>query len=312
MKRHDTNLNLLAALDALLTEQHVGRAATRAGVTQSAMSHSLRQLRDILDDPVLIRSGHTMVPTPRAMELAPRLQEGLRLLEGVLQGPEAFDPASATRSFTVASLDAPAALILREVVPRIRAAAPRAQLQIVGPGPKLAEQLLRGDVDVALLPPFAEIAGTRSRRLPGVGTSVVGRADHPALAAPLDLDAYCSLPHAMATYSGVGGSMIDELLKRHGRERRVVLKTPFGLALSEALANSDLIATVPDPLAEHFVAHWPVRAVPAPFVLPPSDLLVSWHERYDADPANRWFRDMLFDAFIATDAQLAPPGRHGR
>jgi DNA-binding transcriptional LysR family regulator len=298
---HRINLNLLAALDALLTERHVGRAAQHVGVTQSAMSHSLRQLRELLDDPLLVRAGRRMLPTPRAEAIAPLLQDGLRSFERALRPPAVPEPATFTDTFTVAAPDVVAGILLALVFGRLRSEAPLASLAIVPLSADIGEALERGRVHVALLPPFATPAGLLSASLPEQGWLVVGREDHPALQGELDLDTYCALPHIMATLTGVGLSFLDDLLARHGRSRRVVLRVPFQLAVPAALVTSDAVITVPVPIAEHYRLVWPVRAVPVPrpLQLPPSDLLLGWHERYDADPAQRWFRELVLEVALA-------------
>ncbi len=300
MHRHSVNLNLLAALDALLQEEHVGRAAERVGVTQSAMSHSLRQLRELLDDPLLVRDGHRMVPTPRAESLVPLLERGLLALDAVLQAPQDPNPSGFTQQFTVALQDIPSAILLPSLFERMQREAPLASLAVVAPSPTLGDDLLHGRTHIAMVPPFAAPRGLVTRMLPSrsdAGWVVAGRTDHPALQGEqLTLDDYCELPHVMVSVTGRGGSWVDELLAESGRERRIALRLPYGLASPLPLLSSDAVLTVPELAARHFAELWPITWTRTPFEGPaPSEMLLGWHGRFDTDPAHQWFRELFFE-----------------
>jgi DNA-binding transcriptional LysR family regulator len=307
MDLNGVNLNLLMALDALMTERHVGRAARRVGVTQSAMSHNLRQLRELLEDRLLVRSGNQMMPTARAVALAPVLREGLRSLEQVLHTPDSPDPQTFTRTFTVSLQDTIAAGLLPPILERMRHEAPQARLKIMPPGgPELAELMARGELDAALFLPFEVPAGVSTgTALKASGWSAMVREDHPVLDSGLDLDAYCALPHAITTISDDTPSLVDHILADLGRSRFVALRVPYNLALPGALASTDLITTLPTPAVRMHEARWPVRGAPLPIEMPLSEVLLGWHERYDTDPAHRWFRELLMDGCRQMSRQYA-------
>ncbi|MCO4745224.1 MAG: LysR family transcriptional regulator [Proteobacteria bacterium] len=294
------NLNLLVSLDALLRERSVSRAAQRLGVTQSAMSHTLRQLRDLFEDPLLVRAGRRMVPTPRADELQPQLQAGLASLGEVLGRQGRFDPSRFTGRFTLATQDGVLAAIGAHLVPKLRREAPRAEFSVVPSPDDLAGALESGAIDVATAPPVDIPAGLVSGEVDNATTwSVVCCPDHPLDA--LDLDAYCHHPHAMVSVTGKGPGIVDHMLAPHGRTRWVSVRVPFLLVLPHVMQGTDLLATVVTPAANHFETQGLLRSFPCPIPMPKAGMQILWHERFDADPAHRWFRERVLDAMRLAD-----------
>jgi DNA-binding transcriptional LysR family regulator len=299
------NLNHLVALDALLVERHVGRAAAKLGVTQSAMSHTLRTLRDAMGDPLLVRVGNTMVLTPYAEQARERLQRGLVELESVVSGRAAFDPAEITDTFTLTTIDGVAALLAAPLHRVLRERAPKASLRIRALDPdSLSAQLERGDTDVALLPPMLDLSGLDHEPIASAPeferSSVLCRADHPDVGDRITLARYCRLEHAVLTITGDGPSFIDHVLAQRNRARTVRVRTPYLFALADILACSDLINTAVAPLADMMCQRWPLKAVPLPLPIDPVPLLWCWHPRFAADPAHRFFREVLRAAARAT------------
>lgn len=287
------NLNLLVALDALLELKGVGRAAQRLGVTQSAMSHTLRQLRQLFDDPLLVRAGRRMVLTPRAASLSTDLRAALSVLEGVVttQGP--FDPSRYAGRKTLATQDGVLAAFADPLFRMVRNQAPLAEVAIVRPPDDLALALEDGRVDLASGPPVDVPAGLEQVSIPGTETSwsVICWDQHEL--AELDLDAFCSLPHAAMSLTGEGPSFVDHALGRLGRSRQIAARIPFLLALPYVLPGTDMISVVVTPAAQQFVAKWPLKRFDCPIALPGPPMRLLWHARYNADPAHRWFRQTV-------------------
>ena len=292
------NLNHLAALDVLLAERNVGQAARMMGVTQSAMSHTLRALREALNDPLLVRVGNEMVLTAYAEAIRGQLRSGLGALESVLSGRAAFDPSTIEDEFTLALHDGLAAAIAAPLHRRLRAAAPRASLHLatVDPG-TLADDLRTGSVDLALIPPLLDVSGLETEERPWMLTDVVVilRRDHPEVGARMSLDQFCSIDHASVSLGGSrAAGYLDDLLARQGRQRSLALRVAYVSALGEVLESSDLIATVPRPAAVGFFCkRWRLRYVEAPLELPRMRMLFAWHGRFDAEPAQRFFRGVV-------------------
>lgn len=289
------NLNLLVYLDALLTERSVTKAARRLGITQSAMSHNLRQLRDIFGDPLLVRGKGGMQPTPRAEELSIPLRSGLQSLRRTLAGETSFDPSESTRRFVVAAGDAVAMLMLPRLLERMRETGPNIDLDIVPfDGRRYATQLETGEVDVAVSAFFPDAPAIRMRKLRPESFVCVVRDGHPCVGESLDLATWAKLPHVLVSPQGTGGpGVVDRVLAEHGLERRVAVRIRYFLAAPLLVAQTDLVLTVVRSLAEMFARSEPVRLLEPPVELPTFSMGIGWHERVAKDPANRWIREQL-------------------
>lgn len=283
--------NLLVALDVLLEERHVTRAAQRLGVTQSAMSQTLQRLRDALGDPLLVRSGRQMVPTPRGEAIGPALRAALRGLDAVLTGA-GFDPATARRTFRLASLDAYSTNLVPRLVGRLAAAGPGLDLDVAALDVDVVwEQLRARTVELAIIGPWTPPADVEAAPL--LRERLVGmvRAGHPILAGPIDAAAYVRWPHAVTRITGRGGHPIDGRLAALGLSRRVIARTPYFLAAPALVAASDLIVTVPRSAARAFAERWPVVLFEPPIGAPIEyTVSMAWPNHLAADAGHRWLR----------------------
>ncbi len=299
------NLNQLVALDALLGERNVRKAAVRMGVTQSAMSHTLRALRELLGDPLLVRVGNQMVPTQYAEQIAVNLRRGLSELESVVRGRAAFSPESISDEFTLSTHDGVLAYLAPVLYRLLAEQAPRARLRIAALDVRgLRQQLLDGEVDVALVAPLLDLTGLQTEPVMGSGFCGVVRQDHPRIAHELTLDLYCEVPHVMQTITGTGRSFIDDILAQQGREREVTVKVPYMYALPDLLTHSDLIATMPIAAARYFCDKWPLKILELPFHIPAGNMVLCWHERFAADPAAQFFVNVVREATRVVQAQV--------
>ncbi|MEZ4298625.1 MAG: LysR family transcriptional regulator [Polyangiaceae bacterium] len=289
----DLNLNLLVVLDALLETRSVRRSAERLGVTQSALSHSLRQLRELLADPLFVRSGNQILPTPRAAAMAAPLHQALSALRLVVEGGGGFSPERSTRRFVLATSDAVAVSLLPSLVADLRQRAPQSELSVVPiDAGRIDAQLAAGDVDLAI-GPGREHTGTLVEALYPADFAVLSRRGHPEIGARLDLDTYCRLPHAMIAITGQGAGPVDDALAKLGRSRRVVVRIAYFLAAPPVVAQSDLLLTLPRMTAEHFAAQAPLSLHAPPLPLPEGKVSMIWHERFKADPGLAWLREQV-------------------
>ncbi len=287
--------NLLIALDVLLQERHVTRAAQRLGITQSAMSQTLGRLRDILGDPILVRSGRTMVSTPRCEALAGPLRLALRDLERVFTD-EAVEPSALVRSFTLTCLDTYAISLVPELFARVAAAAPGVEVTVVPyDRDRVWEQLRGGETELAITGPG---------ELPSDMTSVpflaermrgVVRRGHPMLDEEVTVERYAHWPHAVFRITGRGDHVIDRHLAEHGLQRRIVGRTPYFLAAPAIVAASDLIMTVPISAARVFAKQWPLELFVPPIGAMPYQASLTWARWMDADPGHAWLREQVLD-----------------
>jgi DNA-binding transcriptional LysR family regulator len=291
------DLNLLVALDALLAEGNVTRAAERLGLSQPAMSHALNRLRALLDDPILVRTPRGMVPTPRAEELAPAIRVALDDIDRALRGSPPFDPSTSTRCFTIAAVDHGELVILPPLLARIAAEAPGIDL-LVRPLrlDEIEEELESGAVDLAfgVLYPGDNFATFRQRLFHESFVCLV-RADHPKVGETLSIEEFVALDHALVGPRGRPGGFVDSELTKRGLSRRVALMVPHFLVAPMILAKSDLILTAPGRIARAFAAILPLRIVPTPFELKGFDVSQLWHERQNHDPAHAWLRGLIVE-----------------
>ncbi|NMO15029.1 LysR family transcriptional regulator [Pyxidicoccus fallax] len=304
------NLNLVVALDALLTEANVTRAAERVGVTQSAMSHSLRQLRELLGDALLIRGRGGMVRTPRAEQLAAPLHRGLLELQRALRNEPVFEPATARRRFTLVTGDYFAATLLPELLALLGREAPHVDLAVRHlVVDQVSTPLESGEVDlgVGAFPP--DLPGLRQQKLFTEDFVCVVREGHPVIRKGLDLDTYLRFPHVLISPRGEGVGVVDTELARRGRSRRIALRLPYFLTAPLTVVRSDHILTAPRRLVEPFTEAWPLQVLTPPVPLRTFDVVQFWHERFDDDPAHRWLRGVVHRA---AGAEAALPSRASR
>ncbi len=288
------NLNLLVALDALLTEPSVTRAAARLGVTQSALSHTLRQLREVFGDALLVRGRGGMVLTPRAQQLAVPIRRGLVELQRALRNEPVFTPRTATHRFTLATRDYFAFVLLPPLLRLLGQEAPGVDLELRPlEERRVPEQLESGEVDLVITTTVDEAPALRQQRLFQEAFACLVRQKHPEVRGTLTLEQFLRLPHALISPRGEGEGVVDRELAKHGYSRRIALRLPFFLAAPLAISNSDLVLTAPRRIVENFVRGWPLQILKPPLPLPGFNVVQAWHERYDDDPPHRWLRSMV-------------------
>lgn len=296
------DLNLLRALDALLAERHVTRAAIRLGVSQSAASHALARLRGVLGDPLLVRGPRgTLLTTARAEELAAVVHRALAELATVWRGAT-FDPAAAPRTFYIGTVDYAELVLLPGLLARVRALAPRVDLFIKPVPDDIPGALARGDLDVVIAParPRDLVGGCFQRHLFDETFTCAVRSGHPSASGRLTLDRYCALDHLLVAPGGTSGSFVDDALAILGRRRRVALAVPHFLIVPHVLVATDLIVTIATRLAAAFITSHALVLRPPPIPIEPFSMHLIWHERTTTDAAHRWLRDQL----VATTAPL--------
>jgi DNA-binding transcriptional LysR family regulator len=291
------DLNLLVALDALMQEGSVTKAAVRVGVSQPAMSNALKRLRRTFDDELLVRSGSSMVPTPRAMELAGPVHDALATIQQALEARSSFDPATAKGRFKLASSDYAELVLLPELVQALSADAPGMELAVLNLPTELpARALESGEVHLAV-GVFREVPGNHVQRALFRDRFVcVTRKDHPALKGGLDLDTYCRLDHMLVSPRGRGPGVVDHFLEREGRKRRVALRVPHFLVAPLVVARSEMVLTLASRVACRLAEVLEMDIHEPPLKLPTFTTRMVWHARYQHDPAHRFLRTRLAEA----------------
>lgn len=292
------DLNLLVALRALLAERHVTRAARAVGLTQPAMSHALARLREALGDPLLVRSGAGMVPTARAEAMRAPLERALEDLASAVAPPAPFDPARASRRFHLAASDYVELVMLPALLARVRDEAPGIDLRVTNYDAKTTRDLGDGKLDLAIGFRGATAGaspGLYTQRLFGDRFVCVVREGHPRVGKRLTLDTFLELPHALVSPRGESGGIVDDALALQGKRRRVAAEIPHFLVAPYVIRETDLVLTLAERVARIFVPALGLRQLPPPLELPSFSMVLLWHERQHADPAQRWLRDLVVE-----------------
>jgi DNA-binding transcriptional LysR family regulator len=286
------DLNLLATLDVLLAEGSVAGAARRLQLSASAMSRALARLRKATGDPLLVRAGRGLVPTPRAAQLRDRVRRVVDDAEAVLRPAMRLDLGSLSRIFTLRCSEGFVESFGPRLIARVGADAPRVRLSFLAKPDKDSTPLRDGTVDLETgvigLPMGPEIIAVGLFRDSFVG---VVRKGHPLLSRRMTARAYAAGEHVLITRPGLQMGSIDAALERLGLARNVAA-TVGGFSPAIALARaSDMIATVPGKHAASLCLGMHCFALPMP--LPGFTVSLFWHPRLDADPAHRWMRSLV-------------------
>jgi DNA-binding transcriptional LysR family regulator len=301
MNVQDIDLNLLRVFDAVLRERGVTPAAARLGLTQPAVSNALARLRGLFGDALFVRTPAGMDATPFARGVAEPVRQALALLESALAHGPGFDPASSTRGFRFYMSDLGQVEFLPPLVERVQRDAPGVRLEAVAADLEhIADALGIGALDLAvgflpaLGPPIARRALFRDPYV------CLMRADHPAIGARLTRKKFLEALHVLVTYRGGGHRVIEEALERAGAARRIALRVPHFTVVPMVLERTDLILTLPARVARVYERQGKFKSLPPPVPMPPAEVAVHWHERFEADPGNRWLREQVVQLFGAT------------
>ncbi len=288
------DLNLLIALDVLLAEGSVARAARRLRLSPSAMSRALARLRDTTGDPLLVRAGRGLVPTPRALELREQVSRLVRDGEAVLRPAEKLDLKRLVRLFTLRTSDGFVENFGPDLIARAAEDAPGVRLRFLQKVDKDSAPLRDGTVDLET-GVVGKVAGPEVRTQALFRDRFIGvvRMGHPLCRGGITATRYAASKHILVSRQGLDGGPIDEALRPLGLERDIVtIVGGFSTALALARAT-DLIASVPERHTGNLRAG--MHSFPLPVLAPEITVSMMWHPRLDADPAHRWLRGCVRD-----------------
>lgn len=285
------DLNLLKALDALIDEGSVTRAAQRLSLTQPAVSGMLTRLREYFDDPLFVRAQRGMVPTLRALELAGPVKHILEEIARVLTPPQ-FVPAQAQLTFTIAATDYALKAVIVPLMRTLKQQAPGIRVAVLPvDNERLGIQFERGNIDLALVTPETTPGDLHGRALYQESYVCVMRKDHPAAGTlPLSLDQFCAQEHILVSSQASFRGATDDALAEIGRTRRVGMSVNSFLVLPEVLRMTDMIAVIPRRLA---LEQTDLLMTETPLPVPGFTKSMAWHERTHRDPAHQWIRATL-------------------
>lgn len=298
MNLRSYDMNLFLVFHTLMEERSVTRTGARLGRTQSAVSNSLKRMRETFRDPLFVRTPDGLAPTPRALELDRAVSEIVRLSEECLYQETDFSPETAQLRFVVGAPDRLSLPVMLPFMEDLRATTPGISIDLKTTDRGYAVQLIESqEIDVALgwfdrLPPTIS-------RLHGNTEPLVClcRADHPIFdGTPVDIDRILSFPHLVVSSGGDHKAAFDSILKRAGLERRSVMSlTSFTMA-PNLLQRSDMIGVFTRRTADHFAVNYGLATCALPMEIAPISHDLIWHRRFDKDPKHIWLRQKLLAA----------------
>jgi len=290
------DLNLFTVFEAIYSEGSLTRAAARLNLTQPAISHALGRLRDRLDDPLFVRHGHKMRPTPLAQNLLPEIQAALAQLNQALQHAHGFEPANANKTFTLAMRDVVEARLLPPLVTSLSELGPNISAASVTMDRKnLEAKLASGEWDFAFDVLRPSPASIKQQRIMSDDLVVLKRIGDKPLA-ELSQEQYLDAQHIVVSTRPSGPGLVDYSLSALGLKRKVALRCQHYFAACQVVNSSDLWLTMPkgygQVLAEKFDD---IELLPLPFETSSVDVYLYWHASHDNDSSNKWFRQFIQD-----------------
>ena len=295
MRFNQLDLNLLVALDALLTERSITAAGVRLHLTQSAMSSGLARLRAYFEDDLLVQVGRKMVPTPLGESLAAPVRRILIDIQTTVAAKPAFDPSTSNRRFTLMMSDYVASVLMSGVARRAAALAPGVGFELLNNNESAPTDFIdRAEVDFLIMPRDFLSPDHPFEPLFVDDYVCIVSPDNPAVADTLTLDQYLALGHVVVQFSRGHVPAIDEwFLSQHGHTRRIeVIAMNFNL-LPQFIIGTHRIATVHRRMAEYYRRFIPLKVLAPPLSIPPLTEAVQWHRSADRDPGSLWLRKLL-------------------
>jgi LysR family transcriptional regulator, nod-box dependent transcriptional activator len=300
MQFHRFDLNLLIALDTLLRERNITRAAEKVFVSQPAMSAALHRLRDYFDDPLLVRVGRDMELSPRGQSLIEPVREALLLIQATLGTQPTFTAATTQREFTLILSEEAVPGLLPAFLERVSTDAPGIRIKIELVSHSSINRVEYGEADMCLCLDSLRLFDVRaypdtlrSVRLRPVRWVCAVDRDHPSVGDSISAEQYFSLPHVFGRPNGYTATA-EELVRRLlDIDLPVHITVPSLLHLPLVLRGTRLVATLPERVARMFTSTLPIKTFPLPFETPALHEILLWHKRNESDPAHAWLRDLV-------------------
>jgi len=296
MKLHQLDLNLLLALDALISLKSVTRAAEKLFVSQPAMSHALNRLRDFFSDPLLVRTPQGMQPTSRALQLHQGVHQVLRLLENHLNQPEEFEPLSSERHFTICTTDYVECVLIPPLVKLLEQQAPKVHIEILILREQVPEaELASGEIDLVLgFDEYMHIPNYLCREtwLTEPQAGLVSD-QHPSVGNSLSLQQMIEMPHVFHSPLGNTGSPLDDYLAERHLKREISVNSQSYMSAAAIVSHTDHLFILPQRVASMLAGYWPLKQVKLPEDLPDYHLNCVWHPVQDKQAALCWLRQLM-------------------
>ncbi|MHA6195777.1 LysR family transcriptional regulator [Pseudomonas wadenswilerensis] len=296
MRFKHLDLNLLVALDVLLEEQNITRAAERLHMTQSATSGVLGRLRTYFEDDLLVQVGRKMMLTPLARDLEIPVREVLLKIQTSITAKPVHDIAESKRHFRVMASDYLISVLFAEVIREINQQAPHVTFELLSPSETAREMLVRGEIDLMIAPEHYILKEHPSQLLFEEQHVCVVCQDNQAVGERLTLEQYLELGHVSVAFGRNRTPGIEEwFMSEYGCKRRLEVITHDFNTLPQLVIGTERVATVHSRLARLYARNLPLRIVPPPVTLPAMLEYMSWHRSLDRDPMLAWLREKLVE-----------------
>jgi LysR family nod box-dependent transcriptional activator len=294
MRFNHLDLNLLVALDVLLEEQNITRAAERLHMTQSATSGVLGRLRTYFEDELLVQVGRKMQPTPYAQELAKPIREVLLTIQSSITAKPVFDPTTSKRHFRLVTSDYLISVLFAQVIQKIHQEAPNITFEMLGPGDNSGDLLVRGEVDLMIVPERYIIEGHPHQLLFEEDHVCVVWQGNTLVSDSLTLEQYMDMGHVSVGFGRTRHLSIEEwFMNQYGFNRRIEVITNDFNTLPQLVVGTLRIATMHQRLARLYAEHLPLRILNPPVKIPVMREFMLWHRSVDGDPMHRWLRERI-------------------
>lgn len=291
------DLNLLVYFDALITERQVSRAAERVNLSQPAMSLALKRLRELFDDPLLVRTSSGMVPTSRAQELIGPVRAILKQSESLLKPRDRVLPSEATGPFTLIATDYVSLLLMPLLARRIEQVAPQANIIARAVNPEqLKHWFENGEVDIGVGYTVNPPGDLRIRPVFEEHLVCIARTDHPTIRGSLTLEQFTAVPHVQIRPGDMRYAvLLDRALQAHAVHAPIRVVVYDFILAPEIVAATNMIAVIPERLARRYAQAAGLQVLPLPVEVPPLTFSMIWHERTHREPVYQWLRDIVLE-----------------
>ncbi|MBU2515863.1 LysR family transcriptional regulator [bacterium] len=294
MNLADFDLNLLVVFDAIYKEKNLTRAGQRLNLSQPAISHALNRLRNAFDDPLFVRHGYQMEPTPLTEELKENIKKVLELTERTLEDRGSFDPYRSTRTFYIGMQDYPMIVVLPRLIQTLNESAPNVNIRTFHmsiEGRKTALEDGKLDMVIGIRQDFG--SSIFQQYLFKDNEVCIFRRDHPTIKEELTLEQYLQAEFIGLSISDIKQARIDRRLKEMGYKRKTRLTVENEVTIPQLVSRSDYLANIARLVANEYLPWLPIKALPLPIELEELEFFQYWHDRHQKDPGHNWLRQTI-------------------
>ncbi|MFL9943858.1 LysR family transcriptional regulator [Paraburkholderia graminis] len=288
-------MRLLQVFDEIHRNRSVSKAADELEMSQPSISVALAKLRDHFDDPLFVRTSEGMQATPLAQQLITSIRGALQLLDQLLSTKVGFDPAAATRTFTICMTDITQMVVLPRILEKLKDRARHVSINVVRLTDETYRNMESGSVDLTIGYLSDPKAGIYQHRLLERDFVCVASANHPRIMSQVSTSLFENEGHLIVGANGSGLALAEDWFHKNKIRRNIILRVPDLLGVDKIISESELIATVPRPVGDFLAKSGLIKVYQHPIELPTYLVKQHWHERFHLDPGNQWLRRVISD-----------------